>query len=176
MADAAHKIGDVIGLINEIASQTNLLALNATIEAARAGEAGKGFAVVASEVKHLASQTAKATEDITAQIAAIQSSTAAAVTAIQGVGGTISEINHITATIASAVEEQGAATQEISRNIQQAASGSDQLARTISQVTEAAETTHSASSDVQKVADSLVRQGELLRAGVNQFLAQVRAA
>ncbi len=176
LADAAHKIGDVIGLINEIASQTNLLALNATIEAARAGEAGKGFAVVASEVKHLASQTAKATEDITAQIAAIQSSTAAAVTAIQGVGGTISEINHITATIASAVEEQGAATQEISRNIQQAASGSDQLARTISQVTEAAETTHSASSDVQKVADSLVRQGELLRAGVNQFLAQVRAA
>ena len=176
LAEATHKIGDVIGLINEIASQTNLLALNATIEAARAGDAGKGFAVVAGEVKSLANQTAKATEEITAQIAAIQASTDEAVKAIQGVGGTIREIDHITATIASAVEEQGAATQEISRNIQQAASGSDEVSRMITGITKAAEITHDSATDVKRIADELVSQGEQLRVGVGQFLTQVRAA
>ena len=176
LADAAHRIGDVIGLINEIASQTNLLALNATIEAARAGDAGKGFAVVAGEVKNLANQTAKATEEITAQIAAIQTSTTEAVKAIQGVGGTIKEIDHITATIASAVEEQGAATQEISRNIQQAASGSDEVSKMITEITKAAESTYDSATDVKRVADELVRQGEQLRVGVDQFLTGVRAA
>ena len=115
LAEAAQKIGDVVGLIHDIAGQTNLLALNATIEAARAGEAGKGFAVVASEVKHLASQTAKATEEIRAQIAAIQARPADAVGAIRGIGGTIRQMNEIATTIAAAVEEQGAATAEISR-------------------------------------------------------------
>ena len=176
LAEAAHRIGDVVGLINEIAGQTNLLALNATIEAARAGEAGKGFAVVAAEVKNLANQTAKATEDIAAQIAAIQSSTAAAVNAIQGVGGTILEIEHITTAIASAVEEQGAATQEISRNIQQAAFGSDEVAQMITRVTDAARSTNDAAGEVQTVASELVKQGERLQAGVGRFLSQVRAA
>ena len=176
LAEAAHRIGDVVGLINEIAGQTNLLALNATIEAARAGEAGKGFAVVAGEVKNLASQTAKATEEIANQVAAIQSSTAAAVEAIQGVGGTIREIEHITTAIASAVEEQGAATQEISRNIQQAASGSDEVAQMITRVTDAARSTNEAASEVQTVANELVKQGEQLQAGVGKFLSQVRAA
>ena len=176
LAEAAHRIGDVVCLINEIAGQTNLLALNATIEAARAGEAGKGFAVVAAEVKNLANQTAKATEDIAAQIAAIQSSTAAAVNAIQGVGGTILEIEHITTAIASAVEEQGAATQEISRNIQQAAFGSDEVAQMITRVTDAARSTNDAAGEVQTVASELVKQGERLQAGVGRFLSQVRAA
>src|SRR6202035_4165899 len=117
LAAAAQKIGEIIALINNIASQTNLLALNATIEAARAGDAGKGFAVVASEVKSLASQTAKATEEISAQVATMQAATGDAVQAIQGIGGTIGVINEIATTIASAVEEQGAATQEIARNV-----------------------------------------------------------
>jgi uncharacterized protein YoxC len=118
LAAAAQKIGDVVKLINDIAGQTNLLALNATIEAARAGEAGKGFAVVASEVKSLATQTAKATEDIAAQVKAIQAATGDSVQAIEGITGTIGRINEIATTIASAVEEQGAATQEIARNVQ----------------------------------------------------------
>src|SRR5439155_20347662 len=116
-----HRIGEIINLINAIASQTNLRELNATIEAARAGEAGRGFAVVASEVKSLASQTAKATEEIRTQIASMQSVTTSAVGAIQGIGRIIGEINDVTTTIAAAVEEQGAATREIARNIQHAA-------------------------------------------------------
>ena len=117
LSQGVQKIGEVTDLINNIAAQTNLLALNATIEAARAGEAGRGFAVVASEVKGLATQTATATEDITAQISAIQNSTRSAVTAIEEIGAVIKEISGIASSIAAAVEEQGAATNEIARNV-----------------------------------------------------------
>ena len=148
LADAAARIGDVVKLINDIAGQTNLLALNATIEAARAGDAGKGFAVVASEVKSLATQTAKATEDIAAQIASIQTATQDSVKAIEGIGKTIGEINQIATTIASAVEEQGAATQEIARNVQQAAAGTTEVTSNISGVNAAARDTGTAASQV----------------------------
>jgi methyl-accepting chemotaxis protein len=176
LAAAASKIGEVVKLINDIASQTNLLALNATIEAARAGEAGKGFAVVASEVKSLAAQTAKATEEIAAQINAIQASTGDAVTAIKGIGATIAEINEIATTIASAVEEQGAATKEISRNVQQASAGTAEVSSNIGGVTQAAQSTGSAASQMLGSASELSEQSEKLRAEVDRFLAQVRAA
>ena len=127
LANAANRIGEVVGLINTIAAQTNLLALNATIEAARAGEAGRGFAVVASEVKSLATQTAKATEGITAQVAAIQGSTREAVDTIKGIGEIIDHMSEIATSVASAVEEQGAATAEIARNIQEAAAGTQEV-------------------------------------------------
>src|SRR5207245_695049 len=136
-----QKIGDVVALINDIASQTNLLALNATIEAARAGDAGKGFAVVASEVKSLANQTARATEDIKAQIGAIQAQSQEAAGAIQRIAGTIVELNTTATAIAGAVEQQGAATQEIARNIQQAAAGTGQVSATIGGVGVAARET-----------------------------------
>jgi len=148
LAEAAQKIGEVVDLINDIANQTNLLALNATIEAARAGDAGKGFAVVASEVKNLASQTAQATEDISAQIGGIQSTTQDAVQAIEGIGTTISEMNEIATTIASAVEEQGAATSEISRNVQEAATGTERVNANISDVSEASAETGQSASEV----------------------------
>ena len=135
--EAAQKIGDVVGLINDIASQTNLLALNATIEAARAGEAGKGFAVVASEVKSLATQTANATEEIGAQIAAMQNETAGALEALTGIGKTINTVNEIATTISSAVEEQSAATQEISRNVDQAAHGTQEVSSSIASISQA---------------------------------------
>jgi methyl-accepting chemotaxis protein len=176
LAEAAQKIGDVVSLINDIASQTNLLALNATIEAARAGEAGKGFAVVASEVKSLANQTAKATEDIAAQISAIQSSTRDAVGAIGGIGSVIREINEIATTIASAVEEQGAATQEIARNVQQAAQGTTEVSSNISGVTEAATSTGAAAEQVLAASSELSQQSETLRGKVETFLAAVKAA
>ena len=138
LANAANRIGEVVGLINTIAAQTNLLALNATIEAARAGEAGKGFAVVASEVKSLATQTARATEGITAQVTAIQGSTQEAVDTIKGIGQIIDKMSEIATTVAAAVEEQGAATAEIARNIQQAASGTQNVSNNIVGVSNAA--------------------------------------
>jgi methyl-accepting chemotaxis protein len=176
LADAATRIGDVISLINTIASQTNLLALNATIEAARAGEAGKGFAVVASEVKTLATQTAKATEDISSQINQIQTATHHAVAAIQGIAGTVAEINEIATSIASAVGEQGAATQEISRNVQQAAAGTATIAIEIAGVMKAAGSTGEAAAVVLSTASDLSSRSTELSGEVDQFLATVRAA
>jgi methyl-accepting chemotaxis protein len=176
LAEAAQQIGDVVKLINGIAGQTNLLALNATIEAARAGEAGKGFAVVASEVKNLATQTAKATEDITAKIGEVQAATSRSVQAIRGISHTIGQINEISTTIASAVEEQGAATQEISRNVQQAAAGTAEVSSNIAGVTAAAGETGAAAHQVQAAAGDLAKQGETLRGEVDEFLANIRAA
>jgi len=174
--EAAQRIGEVVKLINDIAGQTNLLALNATIEAARAGEAGKGFAVVASEVKNLATQTSKATEDIAAQVNAIQTATGEAVTAIKGIGGTIGQINEIATTIAAAVEEQGAATKEISRNVQEAARGTSEVSSTITNVSAAAESTGAAASQVLGATDALGRQSETLREVVDRFVGRLRAA
>ena len=176
LAEAAQKIGDVVKLINAIAGQTNLLALNATIEAARAGEAGKGFAVVASEVKNLATQTAKATEDIASQVGAIQSATGGAVQAIRGIGATIGEVKTIATSIAAAVEEQGAATREIARNVQQAAAGTAEVSSNIGGVTQAANDTGAAATQVLGASSDLARQGEVLRAEVSEFLANIRAA
>lgn len=174
LAAAAQKIGDVVTIISEIAGQTNLLALNATIEAARAGEAGKGFAVVASEVKTLATQTARATEEIGTQIRAIQDSTSSSVNAIEGITQTVSRVSEIATTIASAVEEQGAATQEISRNVQQAAMGSSEVTSNIVGVSEASRQTSEASSDVLQAANELSRYGATLRTEVDSFLHTVR--
>nr|WP_295833906.1 CHASE3 domain-containing protein [uncultured Azospirillum sp.] len=176
LADGAQKIGEVVDLINNIAAQTNLLALNATIEAARAGEAGKGFAVVASEVKSLANQTAKATEDITGQIATIQGATREAVSAIEEIGRIITEISQISATIASAVEQQSAATQEISRNVQEAAQGTQQVTSNIAGVTRAAGDTGRAAGEVRSVADHLSTESTRLRQEVESFLSGVKAA
>ena len=175
LAEAAGKIGQVVKLINDIASQTNLLALNATIEAARAGDAGKGFAVVAGEVKNLANQTAKATDEISAQIAAVQTATKDAVGAIQGIGGTISKISEIASAIAAAVEEQGAATQEIARNVQQAAMGTGAVTSNIGSVTHAAGETGHAAHEVLSAAGELSRQSERLNSQVNHFLTDVRS-
>ncbi|MDP6428085.1 MAG: methyl-accepting chemotaxis protein [Rhodospirillales bacterium] len=174
LANAANKIGEVVELINDIASQTNLLALNATIEAARAGEAGKGFAVVASEVGNLASQTAKATEDIGAQIAGIQSATNDSVQAIEGITGIIGEINEIASGIASAVEEQGAATQEIARNVEQAATGTQDVTSNITGVRQVAEETGQGASQVKEASTELSVQSEHLRGEVDKFLATIR--
>jgi methyl-accepting chemotaxis protein len=176
LANAAQKIGNVVQLISEIASQTNLLALNATIEAARAGEAGKGFAVVASEVKSLASQTARATDEIGAQINEIQAATGQSVEAMRSIGETIASMNSIASTIAAAVEEQGAATSEIARNVQQAASGTSEVSSNITGVTRAAEDTGTAAGMVQKAAGDLGGQANDLRNAVEQFLRQVRSA
>jgi methyl-accepting chemotaxis protein len=176
LSAAAQKIGDVVKLISDIASQTNLLALNATIEAARAGEAGKGFAVVASEVKSLASQTARATEDISAQVAAMQGATSEAVQAIENIGGTIASINQIATGIAAAVAQQGAATQQIARNVQQATQGTGQVSSNIVGVNEAAGKTGAAASRVLASAEQLSGQAASLRADVDRFLANIRAA
>lgn len=176
LSEAAQKIGDVINLISDIASQTNLLALNATIEAARAGEAGRGFAVVASEVKSLASQTAKATEDISSQVAAMQGATRDAVQAIEGIRGTISGIDEITTAIAAAVEQQDSATKEIARNVQQAAQGTSAVSSNVGVVTRTASETGVAAGRMLGSAEALNVQAAALRQKVDSFLVSIRSS
>ncbi len=176
LARDAQKIGSVVQLIQQIAAQTNLLALNATIEAARAGDAGKGFAVVASEVKSLANQTAKATEEIAAQVAGIQHATTTTVDAIKGIGSSIGNISNVATIVAAAVQEQIAATGEISSNVQQAAVGTQEIARNISGVAEAASNTGMAADSVLTVSQEVARQAETLRGEVSKFLSALNAA
>ncbi len=176
LTEGANRIGDVVKLIRAIADQTNLLALNATIEAARAGEAGRGFAVVASEVKTLASQTAKATEEIAAHIGAIQGATADAVDAIRSIGDVMGDISSFTVSIAAAVEEQSASTRTIADSVQQAASGASELAGNMATVTEAIEETNRAASAVLDATGSLTAQAGTLQTAVDDFLSRVAAA
>ena len=176
LTTAATRIGDVVAMISQIAGQTNLLALNATIEAARAGEAGRGFAVVAAEVKELASQTAKATDEIGQQIARIQGSTGQVVSAIGGISERIRELSGVASAIAAAVEEQGAATQEIVRNVAEAASGAESVTTNIAGVAGASSETGAAAAQVLSAASELSRQSEQLQGEVGRFLATVRAA
>lgn len=176
LASMAEKIGNVVQLINNIAAQTNLLALNATIEAARAGEAGKGFAVVASEVKDLASQTAKATQEISLQIGAVQQATNQAVDAIQEIAHTINEMSQISISIAAAMEQQGAATTEIARNVQEASRGTDAVTGNIIDVQKGAGDTGEAASQVLGAAQELTRRSSELGREISNFLIEVRAA
>jgi methyl-accepting chemotaxis protein len=176
LSQAATRIGDVVALITAIAEQTNLLALNATIEAARAGDAGRGFAVVASEVKQLASQTAKATEEIGTQVASMQTATSESVAAIKEIGGTIGRISEIATAIASAVEEQDSVTKDIARNVQQAAAGTSQVVSHIGEVNRGAAETGAASGNLLTSAQSLSGESNRLKSEVEKFLATVRAA
>ena len=176
LSRAAQEIGDVVKLITAIAEQTNLLALNATIEAARAGDAGRGFAVVASEVKSLASQTAKATDEISSHILGMQGATQESVAAIKEIGGTIGQISEIAASIASAVEQQSSATQEISRSVQNVAQGTQQAAADIMQVNRGATETGSASEEVLNSARTLSSESTRLREELDRFMANIRAA
>ena len=176
LSTGAEKIGEVVKLIHSIAAQTNLLALNATIEAARAGDSGRGFAVVASEVKALANQTAKATEEISSHVAAMQASTSEAVASIGGITETISQMSEITLSISTAVEQQGGATREIAKNIQSVAAGSNEISSHIGGVTTAAAATGKAASEVLANARELDTQSGMLRSAVDEFLVKVRAA
>jgi methyl-accepting chemotaxis protein len=176
LSRAAQEIGDVVKLITAIAEQTNLLALNATIEAARAGDAGRGFAVVASEVKSLASQTAKATDEISTHIAGMQGATQESVAAIKEIGGTIGQISSIASAIASAVEQQSSATQEIARNVQNVARGTEEAAANIMQVNRGATETGSASEEVLHSAKTLSSESARLREELDRFMANIRAA
>jgi len=176
LAKSAGRIGEVVGLINTIAAQTNLLALNATIEAARAGEAGRGFAVVASEVKSLASQTAKATEEISEQIADIQKVAGEAIDAIKGIGSIIGEVNEVATAIAAAVQEQGAATQEITRSTQHAAQGTKNVSDNITGVKTDADASAAAAEDVKRASETLETQSQELGNQVTEFLGKIRAA
>jgi ABC-type transporter Mla subunit MlaD len=176
LAEAAQRIGAVVELINSIAGQTNLLALNATIEAARAGDAGRGFAVVASEVKALAEQTAKATDEISQQILAIQTATRQSVGSIEEIGTTIASVNEIATAIAAAVEQQGMATAEIARNIQEAARGTHDVSSNISGVSQAASETGQTATQLLSSANELSQQSEMLRNNVEGFFAMIRAA
>ncbi|WP_119304001.1 methyl-accepting chemotaxis protein [Dongia deserti] len=175
LVQSADRIGEVVRLINDIAAQTNLLALNATIEAARAGEAGRGFAVVAGEVKNLASQTAKATEEIQGQIGAVQSATQSAAGAISAITETINRVNAIAAEISEAVEQQTAATHEIARSIQEAAIGTHEVSSNMAGVKQTAEHTKESAGAVRATADDLKHESEQLRTLVGSFLAEVRA-
>jgi len=176
LAHNAQKIGDVVKLISDIAGQTNLLALNATIEAARAGEAGRGFAVVAAEVKELASQTGRATDEISGQIGQIQTATNDAVEAIRGIGSTIEAMHGIAVSVAAAVEEQQAATQEIARNVSQAAQGTEHVTQNIGQVQQAATHAGSAAAQVLAAAGELSRNTAQLNREVQDFLSGIKAA
>ncbi len=176
LAQSAGRIGEVVGLINTIAAQTNLLALNATIEAARAGEAGRGFAVVASEVKSLASQTAKATEEISEQIADIQKVAGEAIDAIKNIGGIIGEVNEVATAIAAAVQQQGAATQEITRSTQFAAKGTKNVSENINGVKADADAAATAADDVRRASQTLETQSQHLGNQVTEFLGKIRAA
>jgi methyl-accepting chemotaxis protein len=176
LSRAAQEIGDVVKLITAIAEQTNLLALNATIEAARAGDAGRGFAVVASEVKTLASQTAKATDEISNHISGMQGATQESVAAIKEIGGTIGKISEIASTIASAVEEQGTATQEIARSVQNVAKGTQAASDNVMQVNRGATETGSASEEVLNSARTLSSESTRLREELDRFMANIRAA
>ncbi|MCC8941568.1 hypothetical protein H8A99_35320 [Bradyrhizobium sp. Arg68] len=176
LAKSAGRIGEVVGLINSIAAQTNLLALNATIEAARAGDAGRGFAVVASEVKSLASQTAKATEEISEQIADIQKVAGDAIDAIKGIGSIIGEVNEVATAIAAAVQEQGAATQEITRSTQFAAHGTKNVSENITGVKLDADASAAAADQVKRASELLETQSQQLGQQVTAFLGRIRAA